>query len=135
MAVIDDVPGITVTVQVNGQDATEYTDPHPSERDRDDAPVCPVCTKFIEAIDDTVFSVTVAVDDKIYAWRDVEHILGFFTTVDGKLRVSKGLKRGQPFAVAGGTEWLVKNSGETYYKPFKFSRINTGTNYLYDICP
>lgn len=67
MAILDKFPGIEVTIQVDGQDLTEYNDPHASGSVSEDDLGCPVVSKYIESIDDTEFSIKFTIS-KAYAW-------------------------------------------------------------------
>ncbi|KAI1252145.1 hypothetical protein MGN70_006718 [Eutypa lata] len=78
MAILDDVPGIEVAVQINGQDVVEYDDPDASELD---AP-CPTSSKYIECIDDAVFAIRCRATSH-YKWGYKNHSLHFRAMADG----------------------------------------------------
>ncbi|KAI0526301.1 hypothetical protein F5B22DRAFT_641451 [Xylaria bambusicola] len=125
MAVIDEVPGIKVTVQVNGEDATEYIDPHASESDIDGDPGCPVVSRYIESIDDVEFSITVAIDDDTYGWNDVEHDhLAAVVDVDKQQILRRVIRPGYKARVVTGVKSYSKGSNQWYRKPLKFSAIS-----------
>ncbi|KAI1121100.1 hypothetical protein F5Y10DRAFT_282747 [Nemania abortiva] len=125
MAVLDEVPGIEVTVQIDGQNITEYDDHHISEPDADMNPGCPVMSKYVEAIDDAEFSIKVAVDDEVYAWENTEHRLRAQTTIDGRWVSGPLLKRGDEPRVIEGYKYYSEESQQWYCKKFKFSAIST----------
>ncbi|KAI1367199.1 hypothetical protein F5Y08DRAFT_336868 [Xylaria arbuscula] len=64
MAIIDEIPGIEVTIVVNGQLADEYVDPDPSDQKLQSDPDCPICTRYIEAVEGHPFSTRVTFDRK-----------------------------------------------------------------------
>ncbi|KAK7756490.1 hypothetical protein SLS62_001324 [Diatrype stigma] len=68
MAVLDKVPGIEVTVQINGQDVVEYNDPDASEFDA----TFPTSSKYIECVDDAEFAVQYHVTNE-YKWGYKDH--------------------------------------------------------------
>ncbi|KAK6955908.1 hypothetical protein Daesc_003555 [Daldinia eschscholtzii] len=63
MAVLEDVPGVKVTVCINGTDCLEYDEPDIPEQQ----PNCPTSSKYIESHDDTEFTIRVIID-KDYNW-------------------------------------------------------------------
>ena len=69
MAVLDEVPGIQVAVQINGRDAVEYDDPEPPSHDH---ATCPISSKYIECIDDAEFSIR-CVANRDYNWGYKKH--------------------------------------------------------------
>ncbi|KAK5631835.1 hypothetical protein RRF57_007549 [Xylaria bambusicola] len=124
MAIIGEVPGIKVTVQVNGEDATEHIDPHASKSDVDDDPECPVISRYIESIDDAEFSITLAVDDDTYGWRDVYHdSVVAIVNVDGQVIVRPIIKPRRGVWVVAGVDIYSEESNQWYRKPLKFSAI------------
>ncbi|RYP67867.1 hypothetical protein DL769_005656 [Monosporascus sp. CRB-8-3] len=79
MAVLDDIPGIEVAVQINGWDVVEYDDPDASEHVRS----CPTSSKYIESIDDTEFTIRYKASLG-YNWEGCrDHVLRFRTFADG----------------------------------------------------
>ncbi|OTA85308.1 hypothetical protein M434DRAFT_164023 [Hypoxylon sp. CO27-5] len=77
MAVLEDVPGIKVTVRINGVDCVEYDDPEA----REEEPAQPTSSKYIESPNDAEFTIMVTVDDN-YKWGYKNHVLSFNTLVD-----------------------------------------------------
>ncbi|KAI1282242.1 hypothetical protein F5Y07DRAFT_395043 [Xylaria sp. FL0933] len=125
MAVIDKVPGIEVTVQVDGQAATEYIDPYASDSDPDDDLECPVVSRYIESIDDTEFSIKIAVDNDLYAWKDVKHSLIAKTKVDGRWIDGPIIDKSTKMRVVEGTDEYSEASKQWYQRTLKFSAVNT----------
>ncbi|KAI1354523.1 hypothetical protein F5Y01DRAFT_311721 [Xylaria sp. FL0043] len=125
MAVLEEVPGVEVTVQVGGQDAVEYVDPHASDSDLDDDLECPVVSRYIESIDDTEFSIKIAVDNDVYAWKDVKHSLGATIEVDGRWVHEPLIEPGTEMRVVEGTEEYSEESKQWYLRTLKFSAVNT----------
>ncbi|KAI3336615.1 hypothetical protein HD806DRAFT_528210 [Xylariaceae sp. AK1471] len=126
MAVLDEVPGIKVTILIDNQDVTEYVDPHASESDSDTNPGFPVISKYVKAIDDTEFSIRVAVDNDEYAWSDIDHCLTADIRVDGRL-IDNCILRNDVIYPDG---YIVK--GRTYFQGsqwrlerLKFAAIST----------
>ncbi|KAI3343650.1 hypothetical protein F4824DRAFT_493903 [Ustulina deusta] len=124
MAVLDEVPGIEVTIQVNGQNATEYVDPHASDTDRDANLGCPVVSKYIESIDDAEFSIKMAIDDDTYAWDDIEHVLSAEVNIDGKQVTSFLAERGGEGMMAEDQLIYSEESQQWYCRKMKFSAIS-----------
>ncbi|TRX88622.1 hypothetical protein FHL15_010481 [Xylaria flabelliformis] len=82
MAILADVPGIEVTVQVAGKEAVEY-DPDAEEgHSLAESATCPTATKYIECIDEAPFSIKIATSRR-YAWGYKGHSLGFLVHIDG----------------------------------------------------
>ncbi|OTA98669.1 hypothetical protein M426DRAFT_17181 [Hypoxylon sp. CI-4A] len=77
MAVLEEVPGIKVTVRIDGVDCQEYDDP----QDPDQPPACPKSSKYIESRDDAKFTIYLTVD-RGYKWGYKKHVLSFSTYVD-----------------------------------------------------
>ncbi|TGJ85624.1 hypothetical protein E0Z10_g3169 [Xylaria hypoxylon] len=124
MAVIDQVPGIEVTIQVDGENATEYVDPHAPDSDLDANHECPIITKYIESIDDTKFSVKVAIDDDAYAWDDIEHCLSSSIVIDGNYVGDGLIEMGQKEVIFKGNGIYSKQFQQWYRMEFKFSAIS-----------
>ncbi|KAI0133261.1 hypothetical protein F4776DRAFT_664024 [Hypoxylon sp. NC0597] len=79
MAILEDVPGIKVTVRVGGVDCVEYDDPEVPEKQ----PAQPTSSKYIESPNDAEFTMVITVDHN-YKWGYKNHILSFDTYVDSK---------------------------------------------------
>ncbi|KAI8634043.1 hypothetical protein F5Y19DRAFT_461548 [Xylariaceae sp. FL1651] len=81
MAILEDVPGIEVTVDCGGRSLHELEDPN--AHDDDGAAACPTANKYIECIDDAEFAVIIKVDNG-YEWGYRNHVLVATTYVDGQ---------------------------------------------------
>ncbi|KAI1505430.1 hypothetical protein F5X99DRAFT_244249 [Biscogniauxia marginata] len=81
MAILKEVPGVEVTVQVNDRDAIEYDDPHASEQESDAA--SPTSHNYIESIDDANFSVCVVATSQ-YRWGYPYHDIELKVLADGQ---------------------------------------------------
>ncbi|GAW26022.1 hypothetical protein SAMD00023353_1900350 [Rosellinia necatrix] len=82
MAVLEDIPGVEVTVRVAGEDAVEHDDAHKEKRGSDEHDTCPAVTRYIESIDDAEFAIMIAAD-RDYDWGYKDHSLAFTVRVDG----------------------------------------------------
>lgn len=81
MAVLDTLPGITVSILINGQSAEEFID----EGEEVDGPLAPVTVvKYIEAISDTEFAVKASVHPVFWENRLMVDDILFQVWVDGK---------------------------------------------------
>lgn len=126
MAVIDDVPGIKVTVQINGQDVVEYDDPDASELNA----TRPTSSKYIECIDDAEFAVQHHVTDK-YKWGYKDHYLNFKVSADGsplrgKCFREKDIASGHCIQKTTGQSYTDAETGQLHERKCKFSTISTG---------
>lgn len=124
MAVLDGVPGIEVTIQVNGQDVVEYDDPDASELD---AP-CPTLSKYIECIDGTEFVIQYKVTN-YYKWGYKNHCLHFRPWADGcrlsgKVFLETDLAKGSMHTK--GVHEFDARTNQHYLRKCKFSTISTG---------
>ncbi|KAL7624014.1 hypothetical protein AAE478_005571 [Parahypoxylon ruwenzoriense] len=84
MAIVPGLPGVQVTVRVDGRDATEYNDPDVAEPQQQGggAGGASICTKFIECKDNTTFAVHLKVANQ-YAWGHRNHYLAMYVYLDG----------------------------------------------------
>ncbi|KAI8962419.1 hypothetical protein F5Y11DRAFT_322987 [Daldinia sp. FL1419] len=127
MAIIRDVPGVEVIVQVAGNDAIEYEDPNASERENESA-AFPTSTKYIECIDGAEFVVKMRITEVIQ-WSNKHDAFEFSIRIDGKpipgtvLRkgitgreVSTGEKKGVKVYVPQTGAWTRQN--------FRFSAVD-----------
>ncbi|KAI1738370.1 hypothetical protein F4680DRAFT_188973 [Xylaria scruposa] len=88
MAILDDVPGVEVTVRVAGKEAVEY-DPDEEERHSlVESATSPTTTKYIESIDGAHFSIKIAASHR-YAWGYKDHSLAFAVYIDGNPILSR----------------------------------------------
>lgn len=70
MAIIEDVPGVDISIHVAGAPAKEYADPDPEEMPNK----CFLSSTFIECVDNQLFSFHYKVD-KTYDWGHKDHWL------------------------------------------------------------
>ncbi|KAI1640149.1 hypothetical protein F4809DRAFT_591663 [Biscogniauxia mediterranea] len=123
MAILEEIPGIEVTVQVNGRNAIEYDDPHASEQES--AADSPTSCKYIESIDDAEFSVSVVATGR-YTWRH-HHALLATLYADGQrvrgkvMEVSSSDNR---ITIEGRRHFDMKKQ-QWYLQRFKFAAIST----------
>jgi hypothetical protein len=128
MAVIDAVPGVEVSIWIDGQPVKEYEDAD----EEVDGPLAPnAVVKYIEAISDTEFTIKPTVRPAFWAYRQTAYDLAFIVQVDGK-RVA-------------GTFWQAAHAShfvpwdfplEGFYstdaigrptlRPFKFAEVEIG---------
>ncbi|TGJ85623.1 hypothetical protein E0Z10_g3168 [Xylaria hypoxylon] len=90
MAVLEDLPGVEVTVQIAGKDAIEYDadDDDDGEKSLAKHPTCPTVTKYIECIDDAEFAIKV-VASREYEWGYKNHALMATVYIDGNHIISR----------------------------------------------
>ncbi|RYP63307.1 hypothetical protein DL771_009339 [Monosporascus sp. 5C6A] len=125
MAVLDEVPGIEVAVQINGRNVVEYDDPDASEQARP----CPTSSKYIESIDDAEFTIryTASLD---YNWEGYQdHVLRFRAFADGFKLSGKVLFKtdalyGRCIRAAGFSQYDPETKS-TYKYNCKFSPVST----------
>ncbi|KAI1173287.1 hypothetical protein F4777DRAFT_600758 [Nemania sp. FL0916] len=120
MAILDEVPGIEVTVLVNGRPATEFDDP--------DSCGYPVVSKYIEAIDDATFKIKVKINPDLYAWKPVSHWLRARTGIDGREISRSVIKPGTKSFSVKGEDVYDERSKDSYQNSFKFSAIKRVDN-------
>ncbi|KAI0122596.1 hypothetical protein F4814DRAFT_214546 [Daldinia grandis] len=127
MAILDEVPGIAVTMQVAGSDATEYEDPNASEQDTTDA-VCPTSTMYIECIDGAEFSITTQIASD-YPWGGQVDALLFSFRVDGNriwgpVMKKKDIVNGIAMKTRKGEKVYYTQTKEWMLQKFQFSAID-----------
>ncbi|KAI1101993.1 hypothetical protein F4804DRAFT_281533 [Jackrogersella minutella] len=88
MAVLQDVPGVEVTVEIAGRDAVEYDDPDAREQDS----TKPTSSKYIECIDGAKFGIKMVVTEG-YEWGYKNHSLSARSYVDGNFIISRVISR------------------------------------------
>lgn len=86
MAIIEDVPGVEISIRVAGTPAKEYVDPDPGEMPNK----CFLSSVYIECVDNQPFSFHYKVD-KTYDWGHKDHRL--------QLRFFLGAKKNKSFLV------------------------------------
>ncbi|KAI1337726.1 hypothetical protein F5Y15DRAFT_142580 [Xylariaceae sp. FL0016] len=117
MAILEDCPGVEVTVQIDGQDVTEYDDP-------DSANEGPVSTKYIECRNDVEFASCTRISDD-YDWSYRNHQLRVEHYVDGR-RFNRSLCRiGKASHLAVGEEVYCEISKQWLLRKVRFSSVAT----------
>ncbi|KXJ96435.1 hypothetical protein Micbo1qcDRAFT_199249 [Microdochium bolleyi] len=119
MAVINCVPGLKVTVEVEGETATEYEDHENSEPSS-----AKTVVKYIESRAGATFSICVKTDDT-YDWSPSSHALSPAITIDGVHQIS--LLFG-PFnhlyeSVTDGVSDQQPSTGDWLIRRFTFSSL------------
>ncbi|KAI1494819.1 hypothetical protein F5X96DRAFT_615538 [Biscogniauxia mediterranea] len=123
MAILEEIPGIEVTVQVNGRNAIEYDDPHASEQES--AADSPTSCRYIESIDDAEFSVSVVATSR-YTWRH-HHAFRATLYADGQRVGKKVMKESSSdnrITIEGRHHFDMKKQ-QWYLQHFKFAAIST----------
>ncbi|KAK8024644.1 hypothetical protein PG993_012710 [Apiospora rasikravindrae] len=82
MAIIEDVPGIEISIAVAGATATEYADPELDEIPKDNN--CFLSSVYLECLDNQEFAFRYQVDST-YDWGYKDHQLSFKFYIGGKL--------------------------------------------------
>lgn len=131
MAVLDEVPGVEITVQVAGRDATEYDDPDAAQREPSEAAEVPTSIKYIECVGGAEFTITTRVQNT-YGWGYMNHSLSSNVYVDGKsvnghLISQSHLYNGLNTRITKGNTAYDHTTGQWLLQRFKFSAISTGT--------
>ncbi|KFX99241.1 hypothetical protein V490_01888 [Pseudogymnoascus sp. VKM F-3557] len=125
MAVIDEVPGLDVSIWMNGQPVKEYED---AGEEIDGPLASKSVVKYIEAISDTEFAVNFSVLPVFKEHRQTKDDLLFKAQVDGKWYSGRFMEFGQ----SDSRPWnrLVEGvsgvdvAGRGTLRPFKFDAIN-----------
>ncbi|KAI1767066.1 hypothetical protein GGR53DRAFT_483821 [Hypoxylon sp. FL1150] len=123
MAVLQDQPGIVVTVRTNGMDCVEYDDPDDSKLQLERP--FPTAFKYVESLDDSEFTIHMKVDSS-YDWSYKKHSLKFMVYVDGKYVSGVILSRGicQEGEVKGKGGFCATTQSWRTHK-LKFSTVKT----------
>ncbi|KAI2471767.1 hypothetical protein F4781DRAFT_76630 [Annulohypoxylon bovei var. microspora] len=90
MAIIPELPGVEVTINIRGQTAAEYDDPKTLERqqEKNKSIGTKIYSKFIECEDDVPFKICLKVTDT-YPWGYKNHSLSIRGYIDGEWVGSK----------------------------------------------
>ncbi|KAI1810976.1 hypothetical protein GGS20DRAFT_593668 [Poronia punctata] len=91
MAVLNAVPGVEVTVQVDGKDCIEYEPDQEEKAKYSKLRLSPSVTKYIECIDGAEFVIKIRVNNN-YNWGPVEHMISARAQVDGQYIISRLLR-------------------------------------------
>ncbi|KAI0013893.1 hypothetical protein F4779DRAFT_561793 [Xylariaceae sp. FL0662B] len=131
MAVLEDVPGVKITVQVNSQDVKEYDDPDALELGQVASESgCPTSCKYIESIDDAEFGIKITATSD-YEWGYKDHSLTVYLRVDGNyiggriIKEQDVLRPGDFTSLIQSYERHCERSNRWYSHKLKFSAINT----------
>ncbi|OTB13772.1 hypothetical protein K445DRAFT_158486 [Daldinia sp. EC12] len=127
MAVLEDVPGIEVVVQVAGRDAIEYEDPNASERETRDA-TCPTSTKYIECIDGAEFSIRTTITNG-YQWGHSKSAVELRfridgNAIDGSVLMTKDMINGVVTKIKEGQKSYCTQINKWVLQKFKFSAVD-----------
>ncbi|KAI0024995.1 hypothetical protein F4780DRAFT_775468 [Xylariomycetidae sp. FL0641] len=126
MAILDVLPGVEVTVQVNGHDLPEYNELPDATHDLAFPPSCPVSHKYIECVDGVEFAIHACVSPE-YAWGYRGHALLLGNYVDGKY--VNGLivhQSPQPVhSILDGNAYYNRRDRQWYRQAPKFATITT----------
>ncbi|KAI5928446.1 hypothetical protein F4810DRAFT_4894 [Camillea tinctor] len=122
MAIIEAIPGIEVTIQVNGQKAVEYDDPHASEQES--FADCPISCKYIESIDDATFRASITAS-QAYSWR--HHAFAATLYADGQRVGSHVMEKSydEHRTSLGGFAHFDSAKQQWYRRYCKFAAIST----------
>lgn len=126
MAVLEAIPGIKVTVRINGVDCPEYDDLDVPEQQLSH----PTSSKYIESPDNAEFTLCIGVN-KDYDWGDKSDCLVFAIRVDSALIhqpiVEKNqLANGYYERVIRGQDIFCDYTKSWFNHALKFSIVNIG---------
>ncbi|KAI0554991.1 hypothetical protein F4679DRAFT_595449 [Xylaria curta] len=123
MAILNDVPGVEVTVQIAGKGAVEY-DPEEEERHSlAKNATCPTTTKYIECIDEADFSIKIAASHR-YAWGYKGHSLAFGVWIDGNLILARLISKPGDMIIRNQDAFCSQSQQWKRYK-LGFSAVST----------
>ncbi|KAJ0346375.1 hypothetical protein COL26b_003604 [Colletotrichum chrysophilum] len=131
MAVLNELPGIKVTIEVNDVKAQEYNDEDGPAEDKNNRRATNRCFKYIESKDDSPFSVVYHLDNT-YGQLSRYDALGIYLSIDGAqmdscLWESARYPPGSPVWThrVAGTRHTSAHSRMDSMRKFKFSKITT----------
>ncbi|KXJ96432.1 hypothetical protein Micbo1qcDRAFT_210709 [Microdochium bolleyi] len=119
MAINDDIPGLQVTVLVDGNAAPEFVDLAVETRDG-----CSATTRYIESRGDATFTVQVVCDDD-YGWGYKDHAINAVLFVDGGYVDNCIIGQTGPSAVFQGPTRYDASRREWSVRGMKFSTVRT----------
>ncbi|KAJ2986948.1 hypothetical protein NUW58_g4784 [Xylaria curta] len=119
MAILEDVPGIEVAVQIAGNDAVEYD---ANDNDIVNA-TCPTVTKYVECVDDAEFAIRIATK-RDYAWGYKNHRVSYGVYIDGQPVASKNFSHPSQKTVDSKVAFCSQSQQWNGYK-LRFSAIST----------
>jgi len=124
MAILDEVPGLKVTVQIAGQDCTEYDadeDGHPNSNES-----CPSITKYIECIDDAEFAIKIQINDQ-YIWGYKNHSLHVSACIDGQAVLGALFSSRYRESIIDHHQYFCQETKQWVDSKLKFSPVDIGT--------
>ncbi|KAI0014774.1 hypothetical protein F4780DRAFT_169649 [Xylariomycetidae sp. FL0641] len=138
MAILEDLPGVEVTVRVDDVDLHELGDPNDDEQhhvDADDSGPCPSVTSYVECADNAEFAVHLSIDGD-YPWGYRDHVLCARVRIDGQhvrgevfrqrdMRYNRALDLHVSERCVVGRELFSEVSGTWALRKFKFSVVDT----------
>ncbi|KAK8013037.1 hypothetical protein PG991_010412 [Apiospora marii] len=127
MAILDELPGLEVTVQVDGYNVREYTDPYTDHHRRASRGSCPKLVKYIESKTGANFSVCFLKDPE---FKQLSHHIAFRVYVDsieaGFFHEPNSFIRREWGVKVDGGSWKSQH-GITSYK-FRFADFSVVPN-------
>ncbi|KAK7936126.1 hypothetical protein PG985_001621 [Apiospora marii] len=130
MAILEEVPGVQVFVQVKGRIATEYPNPDSQQQQQERTPNgCPVVDRYIESFDNGHFAIVTEVG-LTHDFNYKNHALSFHVYVDGRYKVNNCTSKEYVWAGAGrrtvpGPVMLDEKNGKVVQRRLKFSSVTT----------
>lgn len=129
MAIIDNEPGIKVTVRVRGKDCAEYDDPDSWNRQVSS----PTTFKYIEAIDNSEFGIQFEIGPG-YIWGYKNHSLAFYVWIDGQYFSGSVVKQDRLtngyYAATVRDQDVFTETGLWITRKPKFSAVKIGKAFL-----
>ncbi|KAK8099841.1 hypothetical protein PG999_010215 [Apiospora kogelbergensis] len=126
MAILNEVPGLEVTVQMNGYNVREYTDPY-ADNHRRSRGSCPKVVKYIESKTGANFAVCFLKDPE---FKELSHHIAFRVHIDsveaGFFHEPNGFTYREWGVKVDGGSWKAEH-GVTYYK-FRFADFSVLPN-------
>ncbi|KAI0476945.1 hypothetical protein F4859DRAFT_68656 [Xylaria cf. heliscus] len=124
MAILKNIPGLEVTVQVAGTELVEYDADEEETKSLAESTTCPTATKYIQCIDEAEFAIKI-VASRRYAWRYKKHSLYFGVHIDGNYAASRVISSpGDTMAINNKIAFCPQSRRWKNYN-LKFSAIST----------
>ncbi|KAL0940926.1 uncharacterized protein CTRU02_203689 [Colletotrichum truncatum] len=131
MAIIGELPGVKITIEVNGLNAQEYEDQDGPTEDKNPRRAQRRSYKYVESHDNAPFSVVYEVDNRSSRLADQE-ALGIFLFVDGNQmdsvlwEASRHPGDGAVWRhVVSGARIASAHSGLDFFRKFQFAKVTT----------
>ncbi|RYP90320.1 hypothetical protein DL770_003543 [Monosporascus sp. CRB-9-2] len=124
MAILEELPGVKVTVRVEGKDCVEYEDPDAADIQTS----CPTSSKYIESVDDAEFCIHFHIDSD-YNWDYKGHSLSMAVRVDNQhleniIAQKANLINGKLEGDVSGRRVSCAETGVWLLRKPKFSAVN-----------